>query len=104
MAKQDMEIGAAGRQVIENMFRLRKTAGLTLVQLSERTEKAGRGLSVSALSLIATGKRRVDVDDLSTLASALGVSTAELLGGSDTYGSENGCAVVSVGSRQRVAR
>jgi transcriptional regulator with XRE-family HTH domain len=79
MAKTDMETGPTGQTVAENMKRLYKNRGLTLVQLSERTEQAGRGLSVSALSLIATGKRRVDVDDLMVLAVALDVSPISLL-------------------------
>ena len=72
-----MESGPTGRAVVDNLARLRK--GMTLNQLSERTEEAGRKLSVSALSLIAKGKRRVDVDDLMALAVALDISPITLL-------------------------
>jgi transcriptional regulator with XRE-family HTH domain len=83
MAKSDIEIGPTGKTVSENVKRLYKAQGMNLNQLSERTEKEGRKLSVSALSLIATEKRRVDVDDLMTLAAALEVSPTELLGVGD---------------------
>jgi transcriptional regulator with XRE-family HTH domain len=65
--------------VAENVTQFRRDRHLTLVQLSERTAQLGRGLSVSALSLIATGKRRVDVDDLMVLAVALEVPPVSLL-------------------------
>jgi transcriptional regulator with XRE-family HTH domain len=79
MAKSDMEAGPTGKTVMENVKRLYKARGMNLNQLSERTEELGRKLSVSALSLVATGKRRVDVDDLMALAAALIVSPATLL-------------------------
>ena len=79
MTKADIETGPTGQAVAENVTRLRSERRLTLVQLSERTEAAGRGLSVSALSLIATGKRRVDVDDLMVLAVALDMDPVSLL-------------------------
>jgi transcriptional regulator with XRE-family HTH domain len=80
MAKQEMETGRIGKAVIDNLNRIRKDRGLTLVQLSERTEETGRKLSISALSLIATGKRRVDVDDLWALAVALQTTPYDLMG------------------------
>ena len=81
MAKSDIEIGPTGRAVAERVRQVRNDARRwTLNQLSERTGLAGRRLSVSALSLIETGKRRVDVDDLVALADALEVSAAYLLG------------------------
>ncbi|MGO9155349.1 helix-turn-helix domain-containing protein [Mycobacterium sp.] len=80
MAKKGMESGPMGKAVIENMTRIRKHRGFTLNQLSERTEESGRKLSVSALSLIATGKRRVDADDLWTLAVALETTVHDLMG------------------------
>ena len=86
MAKSDIAIGPTGKTVSENVKRLYKAKGMNLNQLSERTENAGRKLSVSALSLIATGKRRVDVDDLVALAAALEVSPTYLLGIEDATG------------------
>jgi len=80
MAKQEMETGRIGKAVIDNLNRIRKDRGLTLVQLSDRTEETGRKLSISALSLIATGKRRVDVDDLWALAVALQTTPYDLMG------------------------
>lgn len=73
-------MGRIGKKVIDNLNRIRKDRGLTLVQLSERTEETGRKLSMSALSLIATGKRRVDVDDLWALAVALQTTPYDLMG------------------------
>lgn len=78
--KQDIEIGDVGKRVVDNITATRKERGLTLQQLSDLTEEHGRRLSLSALSLIATGKRRVDVDDLAVLAAALNVSASYLLG------------------------
>ena len=49
--------------------------GLTLQQVADRAH-----LDVSTLSRIETGKRRLALDHLPGLASALGVSTDELLG------------------------
>ena len=80
MAKQEMETGPRGKAVIDNLNRIRKDRGLTLVQLSGPHEEAGPKLSMSALSLIATGKRRVDVDDLWVLAVALQTTPYDLMG------------------------
>ncbi len=52
---------------------------MTLRDLSARLEELGRPLSHATISEIERGARRVDVDDLTTLAAALGVSPASLL-------------------------
>lgn len=52
---------------------------MTLRDLSARLEEMGRPLSHATISEIERGARRVDVDDLTTLAAALGVSPASLL-------------------------
>lgn len=51
---------------IEELREVRKQRNLTLEELAEMT-----GLSVSAISLIETGKRQPKLDSLSALASAL---------------------------------
>lgn len=62
-----------------NVTRFRGQAGMTLRDLSARLEELGRPLSHATISEIERGARRVDVDDLTTLAVALGVSPAALL-------------------------
>ncbi len=81
MAKSEIEIGPTGLLVAERVRQVRDgVRHWTLAQLADRTGLAGRRLSVSALSLIETGKRRVDVDDLVALADALEVTPSYLLG------------------------
>ncbi|OFB37895.1 hypothetical protein BA059_17210 [Mycolicibacterium sp. (ex Dasyatis americana)] len=80
MAKREIEIGEVGRRVADNITATRTECGLTLVQLADLTEEHGRPLSLSALSLIAQKKRRVDVDDLAVIAAALDVSPSTLMG------------------------
>jgi transcriptional regulator with XRE-family HTH domain len=55
---------------------LRTERGLTLQQVADRTH-----LDVSTLSRLESGKRRLALDHLPALASALGVTTDDLLGG-----------------------
>lgn len=58
----------------------RKRRGLTLRDLAEKMQAAGRPMTHNTISEIERGARRVDVDDLVTLAKTLGVSTSHLLG------------------------
>ncbi len=53
---------------------------MTLGDLSRALEEHGSDLSVSALSRIETGLRRIDVDDLVAICRVLGLSPNDLLG------------------------
>jgi transcriptional regulator with XRE-family HTH domain len=66
-------------RVRQRLRALRTDQGLTLQQVAERAH-----LDVSTLSRIETGKRRLALDHLPGLASALGVSADELLGAAPT--------------------
>lgn len=57
-----------------NLSRLRKTAGMTQAQLSERV-----GISAAFLSRVECGNKMVSVDVLNSLAEVLGVSCDALL-------------------------
>lgn len=58
----------------KNLSRLRKTAGMTQAQLSERV-----GISAAFLSRVECGNKMVSVDVLNSLADVLGVSCDALL-------------------------
>lgn len=73
------QLGPTGETVRANVARIRKGSGLSLRDLHARTQALGRPISVSALSKVETGYRRVDVDDLMTLAQALNASPVALL-------------------------
>lgn len=77
--KPRLNIGPTGRTVAFNVQRLRKTRGHTQTALAALLTKAGRRMSLSSLSEIELGTRRVDVDDLAALAAALQVSPNALL-------------------------
>jgi transcriptional regulator with XRE-family HTH domain len=79
MATRRVELGPTGQTVRANVAALRKQRGLTLRDLSEKMPSA-HPLSHTTISEIERGARRVDVDDLVTLAKALSVSTTQLLG------------------------
>lgn len=71
--------GPAGRRVMERVKKLRLASGLTFKELSERLEALGRPIPVLGLSRLEEGKRRVDADDLVTLALALDVTPNRLM-------------------------
>lgn len=79
MANNAMVAGATAQRVAANVRALRKAAGLDLSQLSELLTGLGQPISLSGLSKLETGQRRVDVDDLVALALALDVSPNRLL-------------------------
>jgi transcriptional regulator with XRE-family HTH domain len=62
-------------RVRRRLRELRNERGLTLQQVGE-----GASIDVSTLSRLESGKRRLALDHIPALASALGVSTDELLG------------------------
>jgi transcriptional regulator with XRE-family HTH domain len=74
-----IEIGPMHRRVAANILYWRTRRRMSLVDLSEAIGSAGRHIPPNALTRIATGERRIDVDDLAALADALGTSADELL-------------------------
>lgn len=68
-----------GTRVAANVEELRKLRQLTQQEVAARMGELGRPLSVSAISKIEKGQRRVDPDDLVALAVALNVSPMRLL-------------------------
>lgn len=75
-----MEAKTPGESIDERVRRrlreLRAQQGLTLQQVSERAH-----IDVSMLSRLESGKRRLALDHIPSLAAALGVSADDLLGG-----------------------
>ncbi|MGY1692315.1 helix-turn-helix domain-containing protein [Geodermatophilus sp. SYSU D01105] len=88
MATRDLERGPVAERVSQNLARLRNEQDMTLGRLSERLAELGRPISISGLSKIERGERRVDVDDLLALAVALDVSPNRLLLPSPSQASE----------------
>ncbi|MBT2393688.1 helix-turn-helix transcriptional regulator [Streptomyces sp. ISL-1] len=78
MATRPVEIGPARIQAARNIERLRLLHGLSQQDLAERCTALGRPLTNIALSRTERARRRCDVDDLVTIASALGVSPIAL--------------------------
>ncbi|MFW5415431.1 helix-turn-helix domain-containing protein [Nocardiopsis sp. CNT-189] len=79
MAKEKIELGPTGRTVAENLRRLRITRELSLRELAELADQAGRKFGVNALSQAEKGLRRLDVDDLVVLAVVLNVNPSALM-------------------------
>ncbi len=79
MATRDLERGPVAERVSRNLLVLRSEKEMTLGQLSERLSELGRPISISGLSKIERGERRVDVDDLVAIAVALDESPNRLL-------------------------
>ncbi|WP_182605527.1 helix-turn-helix domain-containing protein [Streptomyces alkaliphilus] len=71
--------GPTAKTVAEGVQKMRKRRQLTIYELSALLKKAGRPITPSAIAKIERGERRVDVDDLMALTTALGVSPAALL-------------------------
>lgn len=71
--------GLTNSYVAQNIRRARQSIGMDLRTLSEKLTEAGRKLSVSGVSKVELGDRRVDVDDLTAIAYALGTTPATLL-------------------------
>jgi transcriptional regulator with XRE-family HTH domain len=73
------DIGPTGLTVRAAIAHRREQLGMTYAQLSRRLIRNGRDLAPLALRRIETGKRRIDVDDLVSLAAALECSPITLL-------------------------
>jgi transcriptional regulator with XRE-family HTH domain len=74
-----VEAGPTSATVARNVRRVRERRGYSTNQISRLLEKAGRSISPAAISKLERGERRVDVDDLTALASVLDISPAALL-------------------------
>jgi len=98
--RSNIEAGPAGAAVRTNVAALRRYRNLDQPTLAERTAKLGRPLSVSTISRIEQGDRRVDVDDLMVLAAALNVDPATLLLPSTLAGEIEITPAVQVPARQ----
>lgn len=79
MPPRRVEIRTTGHTVRSQVRQLRERQGLTLAALCTRLNADGLRFTPSTVSEIENGGRRVDVDDLVILASALGVSPLTLL-------------------------
>lgn len=72
-------VDATGRQVGNNVRRLRQIRGLSTRELAKKLSEAGRPIPATGITRVENGARAVDVDDLITLAVVLGVSPLSLL-------------------------
>ncbi|MFD4662465.1 helix-turn-helix domain-containing protein [Streptomyces halstedii] len=79
MAARPLEIGEAGVYAGLAIARLREARGWDQQGLAERLSVAGRQVSQPIVSRMEAGTRRIDIDDLVTVADVLGVSVAALL-------------------------
>ena len=73
------EMGPVGSTVAEQVRLHRERVGMSYAELSRQLLKDGRIIPPLGLSRIEAGLRRVDADDLVSLAVALGVSPISLL-------------------------
>ncbi|WP_214502547.1 helix-turn-helix domain-containing protein [Rhodococcoides kroppenstedtii] len=74
------EAGAVTAAVAANVAALRAERGWSRQQLADRATAAGRRFTPDAIQKLESNARRVDVDDLATLAGVLDVAPSELLG------------------------
>ncbi|MFF1417465.1 helix-turn-helix domain-containing protein [Streptomyces sp. NPDC058280] len=102
MATRALEIGPAGQHAARAVARLREARGWSQPQLADRLAAAGSVISKSMLSKVEAGARRIDVDDLVVLATALEVSVNALLPPQERRGADAGAElfVISPGRRE----
>lgn len=79
VAKVSMQRGPTSERVRANLRALRTARGLDLEDVSNKLVAIGWPISVSGVSKIELGQRRVDVDDLVALSQVLEVSVPLLL-------------------------
>ncbi|MEU2056114.1 MULTISPECIES: helix-turn-helix domain-containing protein [Streptomyces] len=79
MPNRPVEIGPAGLHTARAIEHLRLVRGLTQQQLAAHCTALGRPMANTALSRTERARRRCDVDDLVTIATALGAPPAALL-------------------------
>jgi transcriptional regulator with XRE-family HTH domain len=68
-----IDLGAAGWNVARNVKGYRRERKLSYAELSRRLDECGRRIPPLGLRQLEKGERRVDIDDLFTLAEALNV-------------------------------
>ncbi|WP_078491950.1 helix-turn-helix domain-containing protein [Streptomyces yerevanensis] len=78
-SRSAVEAGPTSAAVACNVRRVRERRGYSTYQMSRLLKEGGRPISPAAISKLERGERRVDVDDLTALASVLGISPAALL-------------------------
>jgi len=71
--------GTTGHTVAQNVKRIRQQRGMTTYALSDALVHAGRPITASGIVRLEKQQRQVTVDDLAALASALGVTPAQIL-------------------------
>lgn len=79
MATEAVNRGPTGETVRANLKRLREKRGLSLRAMAKATEATNHPLGHGSINQIEQGRRRVDVDDLMTLAFVLSVPPNALL-------------------------
>lgn len=79
MSATKIDIGPVGERVARNIAAIRKGRRLQYAELSKLMTEAGRYMPPLSLRRIETFERRVDAQDLVTLAEILGVSVEGLL-------------------------
>lgn len=89
MAGRALDIGEYGALVAAAIVRHRRRRGWEQSALATRVTEAGRPMSASVLGKVEASTRRVDVDDLVALATALEVSPSALLGLGDPAPAED---------------
>lgn len=83
MAARALQIGEAGGYAAAAIAAERQRRGWDQRHLAELVTGAGRPMSASVLGKIESGGRRIDVDDLAAIATALDIPISRLLPGSD---------------------
>src|SRR5580658_5121566 len=79
MARRAKEAGPSSQHVAANVRRLRRERKLSTVALSQRLAEIGHPIASTGITKIELGDRRVDVDDLVALATALDTTPSRLL-------------------------
>ncbi|MEU7764347.1 helix-turn-helix transcriptional regulator [Nocardia sp. NPDC049190] len=79
MAEKRNPLGATGETVRGNVKAHRERLNLGFADLARRLDDLGRPIPVLGLSRIEKGERRIDADDLVSLAAALEISPLTLL-------------------------
>lgn len=81
MARPKRVPGEVSERVAAAIRRQRQQIGLSSYKLADRLKEDGWPIHQTGVARIETGERRVDVDDLVAIASALGCKPADLLDG-----------------------
>jgi transcriptional regulator with XRE-family HTH domain len=79
MGTRAVDKGAVSDAVADNVRAIRERRGLSQAELAQRLSDLGRPMVATAIAKIEGRSRRVDVDDLVALATALNVMPARLL-------------------------